>query len=507
MESFIKKDKKIIFKMLIDGILIGIFSGLFSVLYRFLIMKMDDLRLVLFSDSSLLNILFIVILFFIVSIIISQLLKWAPLSGGSGIPQIRGEIIGKFNMNENRTIVSKLIGGSLGNLAGFSLGREGPSIQVGGAVSKAIGKILKRDSIEINYLITAGAGAGLAAAFNAPIAGTIFVMEELHKSFSKYLLFPTLIASIVSNYISFTLLGHNSSFSFTIWQNLPLNMIWVTILIGILTGVFGVIFNNGILICQKFFKKLKLKPYLKIFLLMIVAIFVAFNFYGITGGGHNLVENLAKSRFDTKYIIIILILKLMYTCFCYGSGVQGGIFLPTLSIGALCATIVFSLLSPFIDIDTFYVNFIILGMSGILASVVRTPILAVVLVTEMTGSFNHLLALAIVVIISYSVAELLNNPPIYDSLFENQLKAFKLEDDKKEKFSIYEYTISQRSDCIDTKILDINFPEHLIIIKIERNGLEFIPEASDIILAGDRLTILAKDSDYLEIDKFFKNEK
>ena len=124
-------------------------------------------------------------------------------------------------MEEVPTIASKIIGGGLGNLMGFSLGREGPSIQIGGASAKLVGKFLKREPDEIKYLITAGAAAGLAAAFNAPLAGCIFAIEELHKSYSKYVLLPALIASITANFISFVLMGNETAFSFAVAESLP----------------------------------------------------------------------------------------------------------------------------------------------------------------------------------------------------------------------------------------------------------------------------------------------
>lgn len=508
MREFIEKNNNIVFKMLFDGILIGILSGILSVLYRYIISKMDFLRSILFSNKNTFNIVGLLILFFVFSVIISKLLKWAPLSGGSGIPQIRAEILGKFNMDEKKTIISKTVGGGLCDLAGLSLGREGPSIQMGGAIAKLLGKALKRDSSEINYLITAGAGAGLAAAFNAPIAGTLFVIEELHKSYSKFLLIPTLIASVIANFVSFGILGHRSSFSFIVENNLPLKFMWVCLIIGLLTGIVGVTFNLGIVNAQKLYRSFNVKMYIKIFVLMIFATFIGYNFFEITGGGHNLMENLAITSYPIKYLVLILALKLIYTCLSYGSGVQGGIFLPTLVIGGLSGIIVYSLLKGSFDLSPYYVNFIILGMSGILASVVRVPILAVMLVTEMTGSFNHLMGLCIVVIISYSVAELLKNPPIYDSLFEGQLKAHGVDEFSKidSRFSIYEYSISDLSPIINQSIRDINFPNHLIIIKILRNDLEFIPKADDLIKPGDKLTVLARKKDYLDIDEFFKTE-
>ena len=499
---------KLIFRILIDSLMVGTFAGLFSVLYRFVIMKMDFYRKFLYSEFNLKSLLILALLSAIISFVIYRLLKWAPLSGGSGIPQIRGEILGKFKMDEVPTLISKILGGGLGNLMGFSLGREGPSIQMGGAAAKLLGKTIKRPPDEIKYMITAGAAAGLAAAFNAPMAGCIFAIEELHKTYSKFVLLPAFIASITANYVSFIIMGAETSFSFFVTKSLPMSLIWVAILIGILTGLVGCLYNLLITKSQDLFKKIN-SQILKYTLLMAVTITIGFIFFEGTGGGHGLLEKMAVEKFPIKYILAILLVKLFYTTFCYGSGVQGGIFLPVLVIGGSCGALIFSLIGNEFGLDEFYINFIILGMSGILASVVRSPILSVILVSEMTKTFEHLIALSIVVIVSYYVAETLKVAPIYDTLFERQLKDKHLLSPKERElgdYSVFEYTITEDLKIIGKSLREINFPRHLIVMSIEREGTEIVPTADDLILLGDKITVLIKAEDALEIDEFFKNE-
>lgn len=508
MRNNINNKKSLIFRMLTDSIIVGVFAGLFSVFYRFIISKMGTYRNSLYNDFNFKSLSTLIILAIIISFIIYKLLKWAPLSGGSGIPQIRGEILGKFHMEEVPTIVSKIVGGGLGNLMGFSLGREGPSIQMGGATAKLVGKVLKRPSDEIKYMITAGAAAGLAAAFNAPLAGCIFAIEELHKSYSRFVLLPAFIASIIANYVSFVIMGADTAFSFSLAKSLPMSLIWIAIAIGILTGLIGCLYNKLIPIFQDIFKSIS-SNILKYSLLMLVTIIMGFVFFEATGGGHDLLEEMAINRFPVKYVLAILLIKLVYTAFCYGSGVQGGIFLPILVIGGSCGILIFSMLNQGLDLDDYYVNFIILGMSGILASVVRSPILSVILVSEMTSSFDHLLSLSIVVITSFYIAEALKVDPIYDTLFERQLKDKNLLTPSKNElgdYSIFEYTVTDELGIVGKSLKEIDFPKHLLILSIERDNMEFVPSALDLILLGDKLTVLVNAHDSLEIDKFFKTE-
>ena len=144
-----------------------------------------------------------------------------------------------------------------------------------------------------------------------------------------------------------------------------------------------------------------------------------------------------------------------------------------------------------------------------MASVVRSPILSIILVSEMTSTFEHLIALSVVVIVSYYVAEFLKVAPIYDTLFERQLDDKNLLSPKERElgnYSIFEYAITDDLNVIGKSLREINFPKHLIIISIERDGVDIVPTADDVILLGDKITILINSEDALEIDEFFKKE-
>ncbi len=417
-----------IFRSMVDAVLVGGLAGLFSTFYRFLIHQIGPLRAWLYQAPTPRALFVALALAASIAFIIHWLLKWAPLSGGSGIPQIAGELHGQFDMAAGPTICSKIVGGGLGSFIGFSLGREGPSIQMGGAGAKKLAHLLKRSPEEEKTLLTAGAAAGLAAAFNAPLAGCIFAIEELHKRYSHQILLPALIASCVANAVSFLLLGQETAFRFAAVESLPIALAFVPILIGFLTGLVGALYNQLILRFQDLFAALG-RPVLRYALLMGIALVIGFLVPDMTGGGHNVLEKMALGLVDLKTLSLILLIKLFYTTFCYGSGVQGGIFLPVLVIGGACGGLVFWLLQKGLRLDAYYVNFLILGMSGILASVVRSPLLSVVLVSEMTSTYKHLWALSLVVVISYYVALSLRSAPIYDSLLDRLLAKPELRSD------------------------------------------------------------------------------
>ena len=133
--------------------------------------------------------------------IVGKLVKWEPMISGSGIPQVEGEIAGRLSQNWKRVLPAKFAGGFLCMLGGLSLGREGPSIQLGAMAGQGISRALGRGKREEKFLMTCGASAGLSAAFHAPLAGMMFAVEEIHKTFSIPILLPVMTASVTADYI------------------------------------------------------------------------------------------------------------------------------------------------------------------------------------------------------------------------------------------------------------------------------------------------------------------
>ncbi len=190
----------------------------------------------------------------IFAFIVDRLLAWAPLSGGSGIPQIEGEMLGLFDMKPYRTLASKMIGGVLTGFAGFSVGREGPAVQIGGSAGKIVSYWMNSGLREQRILTSAGAGAGLTAAFSAPVSGAMFVFEEVHKSFYPYLVIPTFVATLISNYITVSIFGLEPALGFSVTSGVPLEYFPVLLMVGVIMGLCGVLFCRMIFAFKKFFE-------------------------------------------------------------------------------------------------------------------------------------------------------------------------------------------------------------------------------------------------------------
>jgi H+/Cl- antiporter ClcA len=315
-----------------------------------------------------------------------------------------------------RSIWVKFFAGIAGIGTGLSLGREGPSVQLGAGVGEVIGKLFRMKGTDKNKLIAAGAGSAIAATFNAPIAGTIFVLEELVNKFSSNLLFPVLIATVCADSLSRYILGNRPCF-FIPAKNMIIspNVIFACIILGIISAIFGIIFAKLIFFNNKMFLKIKIpnyfKPAIAGFIVGLVGLFIPF----ILGSGNIAVDFLLMHKFQIGLICLIFLLKLFLTPLCFGSGAAGGIFLPTLMLGAFLGYIIASLLN-FCGIQVDYILMSVLGMGAFLAAVARTPITAAVMVFEMTGSYNFILPIMLCAAIADLTAEKLGHKPIYSML-------------------------------------------------------------------------------------------
>ncbi|MDE6506638.1 MAG: chloride channel protein [Eubacterium sp.] len=175
----IEYHRKESFYLIVRGIEVGIAAGLICVLYRFLLSKAEEYlyTVIDYVKGNPLKISLWLFALALLGAFVSFIIKWEPLSGGSGIPQVTGEVKGYFNPKWWKIILAKLIGGTVSVFAGLSLGREGPSVQFGAMAAKGVARATKADKTTELRMISCGAGAGMSAAFNSPLAGIMFVLE------------------------------------------------------------------------------------------------------------------------------------------------------------------------------------------------------------------------------------------------------------------------------------------------------------------------------------------
>ena len=413
-------------KIILQAVMVGLISGLLVVFFKVSISKLFEFIQNFISQFDLSHKLLIFPLITTLGGLISGVLvfKFAPETKGSGIPFVKMVMARMGNITRVRTIVIKFLAGVAGIGTGLSLGREGPSVQLGAGAGALVGKIFKMKGTDQGKLIAAGAGSAIGATFNAPIAGTIFVLEELVNKFSASLLFPVLVATVTASSVARHFLGNNPSFTIPyITHDLSFEGISVCIILGIVAGFLGVAFAKIIYKNNEFFEKMDkipnwLKPAIAGFGIGVIGIFIPY----VLGSGNLSVDLLLQHKLALSVVVLVFAVKFFVTPFCFGSGAAGGIFLPMLMLGSFLGYIVASIFNMF----GFHVDVVVMamiGMGAFLASVARTPITAVVMVFEMTAGYTHILSIMLSAAIADLIAEKLNHRPIYASLIVNQVKS------------------------------------------------------------------------------------
>lgn len=413
-------------KIILQAVMVGLISGVLVVFFKVSISKLFEFIQNFISQFDLSHKLLIFPLITTLGGLISGVLvfKFAPETKGSGIPFVKMVMARMGNITRVRTIVVKFLAGVAGIGTGLSLGREGPSVQLGAGAGALVGKIFKMKGTDQGKLIAAGAGSAIGATFNAPIAGTIFVLEELVNKFSASLLFPVLVATVTASSVARHFLGNNPSFTIPyITHDLSFEGISVCIILGIVAGFLGVAFAKIIYKNNEFFEKMDkipnwLKPAIAGFGIGVIGIFIPY----VLGSGNLSVDLLLQHKLALSVVVLVFAVKFFVTPFCFGSGAAGGIFLPMLMLGSFLGYIVASIFNMF----GFHVDVVVMamiGMGAFLASVARTPITAVVMVFEMTAGYTHILPIMLSAAIADLIAEKLNHRPIYASLIVNQVKS------------------------------------------------------------------------------------
>jgi CIC family chloride channel protein len=353
--------------------------------------------------------------------------RFAPEAAGSGIPHLKSVVLGERTMNWRRLLPVKFFAGVAGIGSGLALGREGPTIQMGGATGLMVSEWfkVKPGEGERKALISAGSGAGLAAAFNAPLAGVMFVLEELQGSFTPVVFVAAFLASVVADIVGRVLTGEMPVFALKSMTAPTMSALPLALVVGAVAGLGGVIFNRCLLASLDVFDGLRRWPIWVPGAIAGAVVGIASGLYpGVAGSGGVLAERALIGEIALRWVPLLLLVRFGLTMVSYGSGAAGGIFAPLLVIGALgglatggLVNAIWPALAPHPEI------FAVLGMGALLTAIVRAPLTSIVLMVELTGKYDFMLPLLVSCLAAYGVAEALKNAPIYEALRERANRA------------------------------------------------------------------------------------
>ncbi|MCF6168300.1 H(+)/Cl(-) exchange transporter ClcA [Lutibacter sp.] len=419
------KNTRLLFYALIVGLIVGLAGSIFRIVLGYIEVFRDDL----YKNANNSGFLGWItpILFAIIGISIALFLvrKFAPETSGSGVQEIEGALDGIRPIRWKRVLPIKFFASLFSLGSGLLLGREGPTIQIGANIGKMIKDALGKSDTEDNPLISAGAAAGLASAFNAPFAGIIFIIEEMHEHFrfNFYSVAAIMIGAGTADFVVRSLVGANPIIQMVVYSSPGTSELWLFIILGLLFSVIGYLYNKLLVLSLDFFQ-ISFKVPL-IFTGIIAGIIIAvigITFPEMIGGGYSTITEVLNHSFSLSFLLILFIIRMVLSIFSYSTGVPGGIFAPLLTLGVILGMLYGGVMQHYFpDLISHPGIFAVAGMAGIFASTVRAPLTGLVLAVEMTLNFELILPLIITTITASVITVLLGNKPIYATLLKRTI--------------------------------------------------------------------------------------
>lgn len=405
--------------------IVGAVSGLLGATFRLALAQADRLRdeLIVWAHGQRTAGLLLVTASCTAATAIAAWLvrRYSPRASGSGVPDVEAVLEGELpDDSPFRLIPVKFFGGLLAIGAGLALGREGPTIQMGASTAHLVGKMFKRNWPDCRMLLAAGAGAGLATAFNAPIGGSIFVLEELVQRFEPRLAILTLGASATAITVARLLLGNAPDFQLQALAFPSTGINPLFFVLGALAGLAAIAYNRAILGALSVADGLPRWPVeLHASIIGAAVGMLAWVAPGLVGGGDPITQRALAGAGTLTLIPLLFLVRFGLGAVSYATATPGGLFAPLLVLGAQLG-LFFGFLCRFVfsGLNLQPEAFAVVGMAAFFSGVVRAPLTGIVLVTEMTGNVTMLLPMLGACFAAMLLPTLLRNPPIYDSLRE-----------------------------------------------------------------------------------------
>ena len=413
-------DSRLIF---ILTVIVGILSGLAAVAFHSSIDWVDHHVLgAVIGQQGMARAVSLFVVLGGVGLAVGLLLQFAfPYARGSGIPEVKYEYATATGPRlSGRTVVGKFLLGALSIGAGFSLGREGPTVQICAGIGVAVGRLTRQGPRVARQLACIGAAAGIAAAFNTPIAAITFVLEEIVGDLNQRLLGAIVVATVAAAVVEHAILGGQPVFAVPAYA---LGAWWELVgyaLLGVLCAIGAVIFVKGLLWTRAAVRSWTAVPsWAKPAAGGMLVALIGVAFPAALGIGYSVLSDALLGRMALPAMASLSVVKLAATVVSYGFGLAGGIFAPSLYMGGMLGGAVGGTLHHWVPQNPNVVgSFALVGMGAFFAGAIRAPITSILIIFEMTGDYAIILPLMIANMISYTLASHWQRLPIYDALLE-----------------------------------------------------------------------------------------
>jgi CIC family chloride channel protein len=397
-------------------IVVGVLAGLSAVLFTVAIDWAT--RLFFGLDPSAVRLFFVPVL---VSLVTGALLVWVfPDVRGSGVLQTEAAYHLRGGVIPARVPLGKFVTGVLCIGSGHSMGREGPSVQIGAGLASVIGRWVPLSPARVKDLVPVGAAGALAAAFNTPVAAVLFALEEIIGDMNAALLGSTVVASVASVVVERSILGNEPLFRVPAYHLQHPAELFAYAVLGIVGGIVSLVFCKGLLGARSLFKRLPAwtrtwQPALgglAIGALLIVT-------PQVMGVGYEYVDQALNGGLVFKTMVLLCVVKLVATTVSYSSGNAGGIFAPSLYIGAMAGGAVGTLVHRIAPLQTADPGaYALVGMGTLFAGIIRAPMTSVFMIFEITQDYQILVPLMVANLLSFLISRRFQPTPVYHALLQ-----------------------------------------------------------------------------------------
>lgn len=351
---------------------------------------------------------------------------FAPEAAGSGVQEIEGALAHERPVLWRRVLLVKFLGGILSISSNLVVGREGPTIQIGGNLGAMLAEWLGLSRHHRDALIAAGSAGGLATAFNAPLAGILFVLEEMRSEFRFSFTNFTAVAvcCVVSTIVLHLIVGAQPAIPMAVFSLPSLQSLILFFIFGIVVGLVGLLFN--IVLMKSLYTIDKLSFAMRDVYVLVVGLLVGYLAYlypEAVGGGYVIIEKSLTMSPSVSILSLLVAVRFITTMMSYNTGVPGGIFAPMLALGTLLGLAASYVFGWFMNDATLHPGmFAVAGMGALFAAVVRAPVTGIVLVVEMTQNYSLILPLMVTCLTATTLVQMAGNEPIYTQLLYRTLR-------------------------------------------------------------------------------------
>ena len=405
---------------LLLAVVIGLFSGLAVVCFRIAI---DDTRLFLLGSSPSPAPLRVILVPTLAGLVLAVLvLRIFPRVRGSGVAHTKSAVYIYEGYIPFETVIGKFLACALSIGSGQSLGPEDPSLQMGAGIASALGRRLHLSREKVRLIAPVGAAAGLAAAFNAPIAAVVFVIEEVIGTWSAGILGAVVLSAVSSVVVVRWFLGAQPLFQVPQYRMVHPAELATYAVLGIVGGLSSIAFVKLLLFCKRRARTLpRWTIYFQPSLAGLLIGIIALRFQQVMGAGYDSMDQAMHGQFLWQALFAIGLLKIVATSLSASSGAPGGMFAPALFVGAMIGAAVGTLQHRFFPAYTGPLgSYALVGMGTLFAGFLRAPLTSVFMVLEVSGNYSIILPVMISNAIAYLIGRRFQPIPIFDVITRDE---------------------------------------------------------------------------------------